>query len=176
MNRFSRVLLCCSIVLGTAAVAQGPAGPPPEVKALEWLMGHWEGEFKWNMMGVESDSKMTIEAGWEGQFLKLVQTTEVPGMEKMIETGYLGWDAKEKKYRMWSFSNYSPYPRIESGSLQGSKLVMTSEPWDTGMGDPITGRGTMDKRSDSEVHFSLEFQMNGTWEKVGEGVLKKKPK
>jgi hypothetical protein len=176
MNSISQILLWCSIVFGVSAVAQGPSGPPAEVKALEWLTGQWEGDFNWNMMGVESDSKMTISAEWEGQFLKLVQTTEVPGMDKMIDNSYLGWDAKEKKYRMWSFSNYSPNPRIESGTLEGSKLVMTSEPWDTGMGDPITGRGTMTKRSENEIHFSLEFQMNGTWEKVGEGLLKKKPK
>lgn len=160
-------------VMGAHAFAQEAApGPAPELKQLEWQLGNWEGTFKWTMPGMEGDAKMTFTTAWEGNFLKTSSVMEMAGM-KFNEVSYMGWDPLKKEYISWTFTNFAAMPRIERGKLDGNKLVLVSDPWDTGMGQMIS-RGTTIKKSNKEASFTIEFKNGEKWDKAAEGTFKKK--
>ncbi|HZH97891.1 MAG TPA: DUF1579 family protein, partial [Fimbriimonadaceae bacterium] len=135
-------------------------------------IGEWSGTTKWVMQGMEGEGPMTMKNEWEGQFLKSATVTEADGV-KMTELSLLGWNAKTKKFDSWTFTNFGATPRLEHGELEGDKLVMASEPWDV-MGQKMEGRGTMTKKSATEILFILEFKMDGKWVKAAEGTYRKK--
>jgi hypothetical protein len=163
----------CVFAICALASAQAPnMSIPAEVKKLDWLLGEWSGTIKWVMPGMEGSGPMNLKNNWEGQFLKCSTVTEAEGM-KMTEESYFGWNAEKKQYDCWTFTNFAPTPRRDSGHLTGDRLVMTSEPWEIS-GEKIEGRGTMTKNSPTELGFLLEFKMEGKWVKAAEGILKKK--
>ena len=90
------------------------------------------------------------------------------------ETSYLGYDPKTKKYVMYSFSQMSPVPRIERGTLTGDNMVFISDPWDMGSGTPMTSRATLTRKGNDEVVLLIEGQNAGQWTKIGEANLKRK--
>ena len=162
------------ISVASAFGAQEPTmAPPPELKKLQFLVGEWTGKMKWSMPGMTEASDMPFKVEWEGQFLKTTSTMTMAGMS-MVETAYIGWDAKRKDYTSWTFTNFAPQPRIEHGKFEGDKFVSVSEPWDVGMGEPTTGRATITKVTDIMVNFMLEFKEGDKWNKVAEGTFTKK--
>lgn len=166
------LLLALSGLTGSAVAQEMPVEPPAELKALAWQNGDWEGTVKWSMPGMEGDSVMAFKVSFEGPFQKSVSTMEMQGM-KMIETGYLAWDAAKKEFVMWTFTNFAPMPRVERGHLNKEKMVMTSDPWEV-MGQTMVSRATMTKKSDKEMSFVLEFKMGDSFTKAAEGSFKKK--
>lgn len=169
-----KAILWAIFGLTTGAFAQMPSlEPPAEVSALKWMVGEWTSKMHWTMEGQEMDVDMTLKNEFEGQFLKQTSVTDMMGM-KFNEVGYLGYDKAKKKYFMYTFTNFGPTPRIEWGTFENNRMVMISEPWDAGMGAPMTSRATLTKKSDTEVHFLLEFKNGDKWDKVGEGTFKKK--
>lgn len=169
-----RAILWVIFSLTATAFAQMPSlEPPAEVTAMKWMVGEWTSKVHWTMEGQEMDADMTLKNEFEGQFLKQTSTMDMMGM-KFTEVGYLGYDKAKKKYYMYTFTNYGPTPRIEWGTLENNKMVMISEPWDAGMGAPMTSRATLTKKSDTEVHFVLEFKNGDKWDKAAEGTFKKK--
>lgn len=158
------------LALAALAPAQDMA-PPEELGKLSWMFGTWKGSVHMNMQGMEMDADMTVTGKMEGMFARVDTVMDMQGM-KMVENGYVGWDAKEKCYKSWTFTNFSSDPRIEKGQLTGDTFVSTSEPW-TVMGDTMVGRGTMKKLSDTEIAFVLEFKEGDKWTKAAEGKLKK---
>lgn len=165
---FALLFTICGI-----SFAQPSMEPPAEIKKFAWMNGDWAGDVHWSMEGQEMDSKMTMKISFEGQFQKVSTVTDMQGM-KMTEEAYMGWDAKSKKYKMWTFTNFSPEPRFETGTLEGDKMVTQCEPWNMGMGDPIVARATLTKKSDKVVDFTLEFKQGDKWAKVASGTFKKK--
>jgi hypothetical protein len=174
--RASRLLsIFTLLVIGAVASGQGMPPPSAEISKFSWALGEWEGTSVWNMDGMpantESKDIWTFEI--EGQFLKMTTTATSMGQTSK-ETSYCGWNAEKKQYDSWAFSDIATVPRIEHGTFDGTTMTMESEPWTTMMGT-ITGRGTVAKKSDAEMTFSLEFrQPDGTWKKVAEGTYKKK--
>ncbi len=160
------------LFMAGAADSQGPMEPPTELKKLDWMVGEWSGKVDWTYM-MEAEVPYTVKCEWEGQFLKHTSKMDMMGM-MFTETAYYGWDAASKKYRGWTFTNFSPDPRLEAGTLTGDTLVMTSEPWNTGEGELVVGRATITKKGADELHFLLEFKEGETWTKGGEGTFKKK--
>ena len=86
----------------------------------------------------------------------------------------MAWDAKEKKFVSWTFTNYAPMPRVDKGTMTGNTFVSISEPWDAPGMEGTVGRFTMIKKSDSEMTFVLEFKEGDSWSKVADGGYKKK--
>lgn len=121
--------------------------------------------------GSEMDMKITMTYSMEGQFLKCITISDF-GIMKMEEVGYLGYNAEKKQYKMWTFSNMSPDPRIETGAMVGDKLVMTSEPW-TIMGQSMIGRGTLEKKDEKTLNFLLEFKEGDKFTVASNIVMKK---
>lgn len=169
-----RLLQTLFVVVAAAAIgaAQDLPARPDELKSQEWQIGTWEGTVKWSMPGMEGDYKMVTTNEWSGQFMKSVSKTDAGGMQ-IEEIGYLGWDAKKKKYFMYTFTNFAATPRIEWGEEKAGVAVFLSEPWDV-MGDTMESRATVTKKSDTEMAFMLEIKRGAEWSKVAEGSFKKK--
>jgi hypothetical protein len=167
-------LIAAWLAMSLVSVAQDMPSmePPPELKKLEWMLGDWTIDSHWDMNGQEFDSAGTLKVSWEGQFLKMVSSSDMMGA-KFDETSYLGYDAKEKKYVLWSFTNWAPTPRVERGNFEGEAFVTVSDPWDVA-GQTVTGRATQKKVSDTEATMTLEFKMGDSWVKVAESKAKKK--
>ncbi|MBX3119786.1 MAG: hypothetical protein KF784_12020 [Fimbriimonadaceae bacterium] len=167
-------LIFSTIVLAALCIAQVPnLEAPAEVKKLDWLIGDWSATVKMSMQGMDFETKYTMKNEFDGQFLKSTTLMDMMGA-KMTESMYIGWNSTKKQYDSWAFTNFSPDPRIEHGTLTGDKMVMVSEPWNVGDGAPTIGRGTMTKKSATEIHFLLEFKEGDKWVKVGEGTFTKK--
>lgn len=172
MRTVRSILVAFVVAAAAAAFSQEPPSLSPELKALEWQLGTWEGTVKWSMPGMEGDSKMTMKCEWEGLFMKQSSTTEFQGM-KMLEVGYVGFDPEKKKYSFHTFTSFAPTPRVEWGTVTGDKVEFVSEPWNV-MGQSTTSRSTVTKKSASEIAFVLEFKQGDSWSKVAEGTFKKK--
>ncbi|MCH8273970.1 MAG: hypothetical protein IH851_04200 [Armatimonadetes bacterium] len=168
-------VLCVMAVGASMAQEQMPEmGPPAELKKLDWMIGEWSGSMNWTMEGMEGEMTLALKNEWEGQFMKTTATGEHMGMT-FTEVAYMAWDAKEKKLVSWTFASFAPMPRIEKGTMTGNKIVFISEPWDVPDGGLTVSRATMMKKSDTEITFVLEFQVDGSWSKVADGGWKKKP-
>lgn len=164
--------LLAAVFAACAASAQGPMEPPAELKKLDWMLGEWTSTVKWTYQ-MEMDVPYTVKCEWDGQFLKSTSKMDLMGMA-MTQTAYYGWDAAAKKYRGWTFTNFSPEPRIESGTVSGDTLVMISEPWNVGTGELVVGRMTLTKKGATELHVVLEFKEGDKWVNAAEGTFKKK--
>ena len=108
-----------------------PAGPSPELKKLSYMIGEWSGTFTISMGGNDTPLQCGIKAEWaqKGNFLKTTMTVSMPDNGgKMEGITYLGYDSEGKVYRGFGFEDMSPIAREESGTLDGTKLVMTSKP------------------------------------------------
>lgn len=160
-------------LLATAGFCQPGMAPHEELKKLDWMIGEWTGKLKWTMEGMEGEGAMTYKCEWDGNFIKNSAVTDMAGMGKMTETAYLGWDEKNKQYVIHCFTNFSHDPRIERGTLDGNKLILVSDPWNTG-GQTMVGRATTVKNDDGTLLFTLEFKMEDKWVKAAEGTFKKK--
>jgi len=147
--------------------------PPEEIRKLGWMVGEWNGKWKWLMEGMEGDVVMTLKNEFEGQFLKTTSSMDMMGA-KFNEVGFIGWDSSKKRYSSWTFTNFAPLPRIEHGSFEGNKFVFISEPWTVTPEETVVSRATLTKTSDNEISFLLEFKQDEKWEKVAEGTFKKK--
>lgn len=167
-------LLVCLFAFGSAlALGQDQNAPHPELNKLSWQLGTWEGNVKWSMPGMDDEMTMAWTSVMDGNFMKSTSTMDMMG-QKVTETGYLTWDAKQSRYSYWTFTNFAHMPRVEHGTLDGDKMVMISEPWDAGMGEATVSRATVAKKGDTELTFLLEFKQGETWNKVAEGTFKKK--
>jgi hypothetical protein len=169
-----RFLIATILVVSTAglAAAQAPdLQPPAEVSKLGWLAGKWSGSGGFSFGGMEMTVNIGMEVGFDGQFLKIVSKNDY-GVLVATETMMLGYDAAKSRYTSWAFTNITPVPRIEHGTLEGDSLVMVSEPWPV-MGQDTVSRSTMTKLGDTKVKFKLEFKAGESWEPVAELELTK---
>jgi len=145
----------------------------PELNKLDWLIGSWSGDMAWTAPGMEGNGKYTTRISRDGHFLKL-ESSMASDSGTYTETSYLSYDPVSKKYVMYNFTNASPVPRIQRGDMTSdSVFVSTSDPWDMGTGTPMTARSTVTMKTKDEVHYLVEFNLNGQWTKAGEVTLKK---
>jgi len=83
------------------------------------------------------------------------------------------YDAEKKKYVSWWYDQMAAEPVESEGEFVGEKLVFVSRPVEApGMGS-ASFRSTYDKKSDTELVFTLEMKMGEEWIKFMEGTFKK---
>lgn len=161
-----------AVSLSALACPQLPdLNPPPEVKALEWMVGTWKGKSEFSFGGMDMEVSTSMACSFEGQFLKTVSTNDY-GMVQMTETMYTGWDAEKGEYVSWAFTNISPVPRVERGKMEGGVATFVSEPWGI-MGQDMVSRTTVQKLSPDKLKFTLEFKAGDGWEKAADMELTK---
>ncbi len=157
------LLMVLASVVSAFCFGQVPdMAPPAEVKKFDWMIGEWTGKSSFTMPEMPPmDVTMSIKCEWDGQFMKQVAVNDF-GMIKMTETFYLGYDPESKKYVSYAFTNFSPVPRIERGTVDGETLVMVSDPWAAG-GETHVSRATMTKVNADTLKLKLEFKDGDKW-------------
>ena len=168
--------LACALTLIVAALFPAPMsaqtpGAPPEMKKLESMFGTWAGKIKFIGDGFPpepSETSMKVEPVLGGMYQKIVYTVSMPGVT-LEGHSMIGFDPTEKKYKSWTFDNMAFSPREESGTLDGSKLVMVSEP----QGGLVT-RVTFDTSTKDVMQFTIEMKEGEKWTKVGECAYSRK--
>ncbi len=109
-----------------------------------------------------------------GYYLRLESKVTYQGMPPMDGIVMMGYDPKEKVYRIWAFAPHGPTPMEASGNFEGSKLVLTSKPMDFGMGTMAVVRMSFEPVSKGDVNYLMEVKMGEKWEKLEDGVYTKK--
>jgi hypothetical protein len=160
------------LLLPVASVNAQDMSPPKEVAALGWMVGTWNGSGKMAFGANETDVTTDLTVSFDGQFLKIVSTDKSSGFT-LTKTAMTGWDASKHQYINYTFTNISPSARIEHGTLDGTKLVMVSDPWEA-EGMKLVSRETMSKVSDSKFELIVEAKIGEKWEKEMDFVLTKK--
>lgn len=145
---------------------------PKPLQELKWMEGSWSGAMT-SQMGGPAKTEIGMEAVREGQFYRLTFTNQTDGAT-VRETAFLGWDAKSKMYKMWTFGSMSESPRVEAGQLNGGALLMTSEPWIVMGQDGIVFRSTL-KPGKEGIEFVLELKQGDAFIEAGRAMLRKRP-
>jgi hypothetical protein len=169
MKRF--LLACVLLSALTTANSQVASPVPPEVKALDGLVGEWDGVMKATFPGTSEpiDVPTHVSVKLFGQYQETVYTMNMPGGMKFTGHMFLTYDSAAKNYRSWGFDDEVNEPREETGTWDGKKLVMTSKP----QGGMVT-RTTFEPKSKDEVAFLLEIKQGDAFTKIGEVVYKRK--
>ncbi|MBS1724327.1 MAG: DUF1579 family protein [Armatimonadetes bacterium] len=162
--------IICALSVGSVAWGQELAAVPKELKDLSGLVGEWQGELAMTIPGMSDPIKMTSTVSVKvfGQYQETVYTMDAPGMGKFTGHQFLTWDENAKGYKSWNFDDQSPAPRMETGSWDGKKLVMSGEQ------GGMTSRVTFEPRGKDVVHFLLEMKQGDSFVKLGETDYKRK--
>ena len=168
MRALFAVALCLVPVVSVFAQEMAP---PKEVKALGWMVGTWSGSGKIAFGGREAEITSTMTVAFDGQFLKSVSVDKSGGFT-MTKTSMVGWDAAKRGYVSYTFTNMAPTARIAHGKIDGTVLVMVSDPWEA-EGMTAIARETMSKISDTKFGLKMEFKNGDKWDKGMDFVLTK---
>lgn len=98
---------------------------PAELDQLEMLVGTWDGTAELKMTGSDEvkTSKGVETVSWDADRWALVSHFEYAADEdKVTSVGIWTWDAKDKKYRFWSFDNLAD---CESGTVTYDEQTKT---------------------------------------------------
>jgi hypothetical protein len=167
MRKFFLILLCTCI--GSTAFAQDPAdlSPSPALKKLDWMVGKWKvkaADFVVSGQALKLDAEMSVS--WEGQFLKAKTRHEYTGGISFSELLMIGYDAESQKYVASAYTNFSPEPRKELGTLIEGVLHLESGPWKSSGGTSFT-RIQFSKKSDDKITFKLSLKLaDGQWQEA----------
>ena len=167
-----RLLTAALLIMPMVSVFAQDMSPPKEVKDLGWMVGTWSGSGKMAFGGHETEITTTMTVSFEGQFLRAV-STDKSAQFTTTKTTMTGWDAAKGQYTSYSFTNFAPTARIGHGKLDGSKLEMTSDPWEA-EGMTAVVRETMSNISDTKCGLLMEFKNGDKWVKAMDYVLTKK--
>jgi hypothetical protein len=166
-----------SILLGillfsTVAFAQMDIPKPgPEVKKLDFFVGHWtsEGDTKPGPMGPGGKFTMQENSEWMdgGYFVVIHSKYSGGGMPNGTSTAYMGYDTQEKVYTYDEFNSTGEHIH-STGTLEGDNFSWMS---DMKMGpQTMKGRFTMKLMPPNAYAYKFEVSSDGKdWTLVMEG-------
>lgn len=148
------------------------AEAPAEIKALDWMVGNWEGKGTFSAQGQTVDVIVVWSVKKDGPFLRLETKQTLLGMD-MTESAFIHWDSKKKEYVVTSYSNFAVTPRIERGSLKDGVLTTICEPWEVA-GTVTVGRSTMKLVTKDEIEFMIDMKEGDTWTEASKMKMTRK--
>ncbi len=169
---FAAIVLFVSMI--GVAQAQMAMGPAPEMKAVDFLVGHFKGNANFYFNGQKSSGpcEATTERVLNSCFVQSHINYKMSGMD-MAGMHVLTYDAKTKQYVSYWFDSTASNDMHLKGNFEGDKLVLVSEPTDVeGMGK-IVMRSTWWKNKDGSVGFGLDMQQGEKWIPMMDGEFKK---
>jgi len=161
------------------AHGQMTMGPAPEMKDVDFLVGHFKGTANFYFNGQKSSGP--CEANTERVMNKCFVQSHIkysmtmPGMSPMDMAGMhlLTYDAKTKQYVSYWFDSTATNDMHLKGNFDNGKLVLVSEPTDIeGMGKVVM-RSTWWKNTNGSVGFGLDMQQGEKWVPMMDGSFKK---
>lgn len=171
MTRISALLIGVLLSAVAAFAQMGPAKPGPELKKLDYFLGHWtsEGEAKPGPMGPGGKFTESSHGEWmEGGFFLVIHSDFKGGaMGNAIGTAYMGYNSDEKVYTYDAFSSMGESIHSK-GTVDGDTWNWTNE---FKMGpQTMKARYTMKVLSPDSYTFKFEMSPDGTkWETGMEG-------
>lgn len=171
MTRTLPVLLGI-LLAATAAFAQmGIPKPGPEVKKLDYFVGHWtsEGDMKPGPMGPGGKFKIQETTEWMdgGYYIVIHSKSSGGGMPDWTSTAYMGYDTQEKVYTYNEFNSMGE-PSASKGTVDGDTWTWLS---DMKMGPKtMKGRYTVKVMPPNAYTYKYEISPDGTnWTLVMDG-------
>ena len=167
------VLLLGILLLATPAFAQMDIPKPgPEVKKLDYFVGHWtsQGDMKPGPMG--PGGKFTMEENTEwmdgGYFVVIHSKYSGGGMPSGSSTAYMGYDTQEKVYTYNEFNSMGE-ATSSKGTIDGDNWVWLS---DMKMGpQTMKGRFSMKLMPPNAYGYKFEVSADGkNWTLVMDGT------
>jgi hypothetical protein len=165
-------LLLGVLLAATAAFAQMDIPKPgPEVKKLDYFVGHWtsEGNVKPGPMGPGGKFRMEEHSAWMdgGYFVVIHSKFSGGGMPSGTGTAYMGYDPQEKVYTYDEFNSMGEATHSK-GTVDGDNWTWTS---DMKMGpQTMKGRFSMKMMPPNAYSYKFEVSPDGTnWTLVMDG-------
>ncbi len=162
-----RLILSCFLTcLCLGALAQGHDIKPADAMAkVAFMKGDWSGKQDFNTGGeaMIGDATDHVEDAIGGRYLEEKLSTTLPGRKPSDTRHLLTFDPKSGTYKAWWFNDSSVGAMELEGQFQGSDLVLTSKPTETGNGQSSVFRVTYSSPSPDKLVYKLELQAGGDW-------------
>jgi hypothetical protein len=166
------ILLLGILLATTAAFAQMDIPKPgPELKKLDYFVGHWtaEGDVKPGPMGPGGKFSMDEHSEWMdgGYFVVIHSKYSGAGMPSGTSTAYMGYDTQEKVYTYDAFDSMGEATHSK-GTVDGDNWVWTN---DMKMGpQTMKARFSMKMMPPNAYSYKFEVSPDGTnWTLFMEG-------
>jgi Protein of unknown function (DUF1579) len=165
-------LLLGILLLATTGFAQMEIPKPgPEVKKLNYFVGHWtsEGDMKPGPMGPGGKFTLQENSEWMdgGYFVVIHSKYSGGGMPDGTSTAYMGYDTQEKVYTYDEFNSSGEHTH-STGNLDDDNFVWMS---DMKMGaQTMKGRFSMKLMPPNAYAYKFEVSPDGkAWSLVMDG-------
>ena len=92
-------IVSSALVFGHAFAQEVATSDP--MKALEPMVGKWEGDIKIYMAGPDNPAtaKTVVNVTTFGSYQETIYTMDIPGMGKFTGHQFVSWDALSKSYK-----------------------------------------------------------------------------
>ena len=167
------LLICVLLGLTVIASAQMPMPKPaPELKQMDWMVGHWklDGEAKPGPMGPGGKWTMTEDIHWMqgGFFLVSHSKFSGAGMGEGSGISIMGYDTDAKKFTYNEFNSWGEAGK-SLGTVDGKTWTWLGE-------DPKMGKGKFIMNVTSPTSYTMQYDMSKdgtTWTTVMTGTATK---
>jgi hypothetical protein len=137
-------------------------------RELERLVGQWEGpeivRESPDAAPVHATGRFDIRTTMQGTFVLLDWIEQSKDETLMEGLGVIGWDAKAEEYTLHWFDSFGTPPRsVNTGVWDGKKLTFLVK------AETYEGRTTLITTSDTELAFTVEMKIEGSWLTVIDG-------
>ncbi|HXH62134.1 MAG TPA: DUF1579 family protein [Fimbriimonadaceae bacterium] len=169
-----------ALVLATVLVTarQEQAAPPPELKALSFMMGDFSSDMKMYQPGSDQAiplvGSITTKETLGGMWIESRHDGKLGGIAvQALEM--ITYDPVKKEYVAHWYDSGGPSSMELRGHLNDQTLVMTSEPMEfPGMHDKASFRATYTKSADDLYTESVEMDTGQGWSILMDGTMTRK--
>lgn len=163
------------LMLATAAMAQTPPKPGPELKKIDVFVGTWtlDGTMKASAMGPGGTMIENEKCEWmDGGFYLVCHSDFKGSMGSGVGLSVMGYSPDDKAYTYREFSSDGEFDDSK-GTLDGDTWTWTNE--EKMDGKTMKGRFTIHMTSSASYTFAFDMSQDGTkWSTVMEGKASKK--
>lgn len=148
--------------------------PAEEMKEVSWMVGTWEIESRVFRTSSEPErvSRGTAEVSFKMGSRWLFSHDTYPGGGE--DDSYLSFNPFTKRWVSMTVDGYGNAVTATASKWEGNRLVFLAKDIEV-LGERVTLRQTMEKRSDTEYHILNEERLpNGKWVALDEYTYRKK--
>jgi len=165
------------LLVVSAALAQQPPKPAPEMSQVKYFAGSWtcSGDAPASPFGPAHKTKssqmlkLDLDGFWyAGMMSEMKTASNTQPMKGML---HLGYDAAAKQYVLLWVDNFGTWATEMSPGWQGDTMVWTGDQMI--MGEKATAKDTFVKKSDTEYTHKFELQTKGQWGTIVDETCKK---
>lgn len=180
MRGFLATTLLFGSMIGFAHAQGMPSvAPPPEMKAVDFMVGNFKGTANFYMNGQKSPSPCSVksERALNDRYVHTMidYQMKMQGMPDMKIAGMhmLTYDPAGKQYVAWWFDGTASTVMHMTGNFDGDKLVLVSDPTPMEPGGPAGVMRTTWWKKGSEVDYLLEMKQGDSWTTFMDGEFHK---